>query len=105
MAHLGKVMVPQGAQEFESLTRCQMKENMWNVIYEDTVLNASPTLGDAIIFAKGYGRFVTITDGTTEIVGAFGVDAVENKILPDGESYTWTIMRDENHRSSRKKLV
>jgi hypothetical protein len=78
---------------------------MWKIIFENTVLNASPTLSDAINFAKGYGKFVTITDGTTEIVGAFGVDAVENKVLPDGESYTWTMRRDETHRSSRKKLV
>lgn len=30
MAHLGKVMVPKGAQEFESLTLLQIKE-MWCV--------------------------------------------------------------------------
>jgi hypothetical protein len=78
---------------------------MWNVIYENTVLNASPTLGDAMIFAKGYGKFVTITDGTTEIVGAFGVDDIKNKVLPDGGTYDWTMRRDETHRSSRKKLV
>ena len=78
---------------------------MWKVIYDKTVLNACATLGDAINFAKGYGKFVTITDGTTEIVGAFGVDAVENKVLPDGGSYDWTMRRDENHRGSRKKLV
>jgi hypothetical protein len=78
---------------------------MWNVIHENMVLNASPTLSDAIIFAKGYGRFVTITDGTTEIVGAFGVDDIKDKILPNGESYTWTMRRDETHRSSRKKNV
>ena len=76
---------------------------MWNVIYKDTVLNASPTLSDAINFAKGYGKFVTITDGATEIVGAFGVDAVEDAVLPDGESYTWTMRRDETHRSWKKK--
>ena len=77
---------------------------MWKVIHENSVLNASPTLGDAIVFAKGYNKFVTITDGTTEIVGAFGVDSVENKILPDGNSYTWTMRRDETHRRSRKRL-
>jgi len=69
------------------------------------ILNASPTLDDAMKFAKSYNKFVIITDGTTEIVGKFGVDAVEDKILPDGESYTWTMRRDETHRSSRKKLV
>ena len=79
---------------------------MWNIKIENgMILNSSPTLDDAMKFAKGYNKFVTITDGTTEIVGKFGVDAVENKILPDGESYTWTMRRDETHRSSRKKLV
>ena len=69
------------------------------------ILNASPTLDDAMKFAKSYNKFVTITDGTTEIVGKFGVDAVEEKVLPNGESYTWTMRRDETHRSSRRKLV
>jgi hypothetical protein len=78
---------------------------MWNIIFENTVLNASPTLSDAMKFAKGYNKFVTITDGTTEIVGKFGVDAIEDKVLPDGESYTWTMRRDETHRSYRKKLM
>ena len=78
---------------------------MWNVMIEDMVLNVSPTLSDAINFAKGYGKFVTITDGTTEIVGAFGVDAVERATLPDGKDYTWTMRRDETHRSWKKKSV
>jgi len=78
---------------------------MWKIISEGMTLNQSPTLNDAMLFAKCYNKFVTITDGTTEIVGKFGVDAVEDKILPDGESYTWTMRRDETHRSSRKKLV
>jgi hypothetical protein len=78
---------------------------MWNVIHEGMILNASPTLGDAMKFAKGYNKFVTITDGTTEIVGAFGYDEVKDKKLPDGNSYDWTMRRDETHRSSRKKLV
>ena len=69
------------------------------------ILNQSPTLDDAMSYARGYNKFVTITDGITEIVGKFGVDAVENKTLPDGESYTWTMRRDETHRGSRKKLV
>ena len=78
---------------------------MWNVIHEGMILNASPTLDDAMKFAKGYNRFVTITDGTTEIVGAFGYDEVKDKKLPDGNSYEWTMRRDENHKSWRKKNV
>jgi hypothetical protein len=49
---------------------------MWKIIENKFTLNASPTLDDAIKFAKSYGKFVTITDGTTEIVGKFGVDEV-----------------------------
>jgi hypothetical protein len=80
--------------------------NMWNVkIENEMILNASPTLDDAMKFAKGYNKFVTITDGTTEIVGKFGVDAVEEKVLPDGGTYDWTMRRDETHRGSRRKLV
>ena len=79
---------------------------MWKIISEKKLpLNEFSTLSEAMLFAKGYGTFVTITDGTTEIVGKFGVDAVEEKVLPSGESYTWTMRRDETHRSSRKKLV
>ena len=79
---------------------------MWNVkIENEMILNASPTLDDAMKFAKGYNKFVTITDGTTEIVGKFGVASVEDKVLPDGNSYTWTMRRDETHRGSRRKLV
>jgi hypothetical protein len=74
---------------------------MWNVIHDEMILNASPTLDDAMKYARGYNKFVTITDGTTEIVGKFGVDAVEDKVLPDGNSYDWTMRRGEN-KSWRK---
>lgn len=78
---------------------------MWKIISENKMtLNVSPTLEDAMTFAKGYGTFLTITNGVTEIVGKFGVDAVENKILPDGSSYDWTMRRGEN-KSWRKKNV
>ena len=78
---------------------------MYKVIdKENFVRGEFNTLLIAMEAAKYIDEFVTITDGTTEIVGMFGVDAVEDKILPDGESYTWTMRRDENHRSSRKKL-
>ena len=63
------------------------------------------TLSGAMMWAKTCNEFVTITDGTTEIVGKFGVDTVENKVLPSGDSYDWTMRRDETHRSARKKLV
>ena len=50
---------------------------MWKIISENKfTLNSSPTLDDAMKFAKGYGRFVTITNGEIEFVGKFGVDEV-----------------------------
>jgi len=79
---------------------------MWQVIDEEGfVRGKNNDLGVAMEMAKYIDEFVTITDGTTEIVGMFGVDTVENKVLPSGESYDWTMRRDETHRSSRKKLV
>ena len=62
------------------------------------------TLDDAMKHAKTLGYFVTIKGAGFEICGKFGVDSVEHAILPDGESYTWTMRRDETHRSWRKKL-
>ena len=60
------------------------------------------TLSGAMMYARLVNEFVTITDGNTEIVGKFGVDTVEDKVLPDGSSYEWTMRRDEN-KSWRKK--
>jgi hypothetical protein len=77
---------------------------MWNVIYETNEVSL-PSLDEAMKYAKTLNKFVTIKSGDTEFVGKFGVDAVIDKKLPDGESYTWTMRRDETHRSSRKKLV
>jgi hypothetical protein len=77
---------------------------MWEVKTENKIY-VFFDLSEALYQAQCLDEFVTITDGATEIVGKFGVDAVENKVLPDGESYTWTMRRDETHRSSRKKLV
>lgn len=63
------------------------------------------TLDEAMHTAKIMNEFVTITGPDFEVCGMFGVDAVENKTLPDGKSYTWTMRRDESHRSWRKKNV
>ena len=56
---------------------------MWNVVSDNMILNASPTLDDAMVYAKGYNKFVTITDGTTEIVGKFGLirSLTENALM------------------------
>ena len=51
---------------------------MWKVIHDKMVLNASPTLNDAMQYAKNLDKFVTITDGVTEFVGKFGVDEVKD---------------------------
>jgi len=78
---------------------------MWEVKDDEGyVRGKNKDLNIAMEMAKLIDEFVTITDGTTEIVGKFGVDAVEEKILPDGQSYDWTMRRDENHRKSRKTL-
>jgi hypothetical protein len=74
---------------------------MYKVIGKDETLKVL-TLAEAMNVARHMNEFVTITDGTTEIVGHFGVDAVEDKVLPDGSSYDWTMRRDEN-KSWRKK--
>ena len=63
------------------------------------------TLNFAMDYAKTLNEFVTIKGPDCEIVGKFGVDAVQDKKLPNGDSYTWTMRRDETHRSSRKKLM
>ena len=43
----------------------------------------------AMEWAKTINEFVTITGGEFEIVGKFGVDAVENGLCPDGVEYNW----------------
>jgi hypothetical protein len=79
---------------------------MWKVKDEEgCVRGKSKDLNIAMDMAKLSDEFVTISDGNTEIVGKFGVDAVQDKKLPNGDSYTWTMRRDETHRGSRKKLV
>lgn len=61
------------------------------------------TLSEAMHTAKVMNEFVTITGPDFEVCGMFGVDAVESATLPDGHAYTWTMRRDETHRSWRKK--
>jgi hypothetical protein len=58
----------------------------------------------AMKHAKTLGTFVTIVGKDFEVCGKFGVDAVENAVLPDGNTYSWTMRRDGTHRSWRKKL-
>lgn len=63
---------------------------MWLVKDVDGhVRGKSLDLSIAMEMAKLVDEFVTITDGTTEIVGHFGVDSVVNGKTPDGVTYDW----------------
>ena len=53
------------------------------------VRGKSKDLTIAMEMAKLVDEFVTITDGTTEIVGHFGVDSVIDGKTPDGVTYDW----------------
>lgn len=63
---------------------------MWLVKDSDGhVRGKSKDLTIAMEMAKYVDEFVTITDGTTEIVGKFGVDSVVDGKTPDGVAYDW----------------
>lgn len=63
---------------------------MWLVKDVDGhVRGKSLDLTIAMEMAKYVDEFVTITDGTTEIVGRFGVDSVVDGKTPDGVAYDW----------------
>jgi hypothetical protein len=46
-------------------------------------------LAPAMEWAKVLAVFVTIKGQDMEIVGKFGVDAVEDGVCPDGVEYSW----------------
>jgi hypothetical protein len=46
-------------------------------------------LGPALDWAKTLAVFVTITSQDFELVGVFGVDAIQNGLCPDGVAYDW----------------
>jgi hypothetical protein len=63
---------------------------MYKVIDEQGfVRGQAKDLTMAMEMAKYIDEFVTITDGTIEIVGKFGVDSIENGVCPDGVAYDW----------------
>ena len=63
---------------------------MYKIISENKfTLNVSPTLNDAMKFAKDYGMFVTIQGPDFEVVGKFGVDSIKDGKCPDGVNYDW----------------
>jgi len=82
------------------MSRCQREcqefdppillQYMYKVIDSEGLLRGrTEDLALALEMAKYVDEFVTITNGTIEIVGIFGVDAVENGTCPDGVAYDW----------------
>lgn len=65
-------------------------------IDHETCLNASPTLEDAMKFAKGVGKFVVIRGNNVEIAGVFGVGE------PDAD-YKWSKDYSLGKRKSKKE--
>ncbi len=66
---------------------------MYKVIWKDTdskeFVREFDNLGPAMDWAKTLSYFVTIKGDKYELVGKFGVDSVEDGVLPDGTPYTW----------------
>lgn len=61
---------------------------MYKVIGKTITFNVM-TLDEAMRTAKAMNEFVTIKNADFEMVGMFGVDAVEDGKTPDGVDYTW----------------
>ena len=56
---------------------------------DDVELYSAATLDEAMCFARSYAEFVCIKGEDFELVGKFGVDAITEGVLPDGNTYTW----------------
>lgn len=56
---------------------------------EGFVRGKARDLAMAMEMAKYIDEFVTITNGTMEVVGMFGVDSIEDGLCPDGVAYDW----------------
>jgi hypothetical protein len=67
---------------------------MYKVLYDDMIVEAVD-LAQAMAYAKTVDRFVTITNGDTEIVGRFGVDSIVDGQCPDGVEYSWMKRRSQ----------
>ena len=67
---------------------------MYKVLYDDMIVEAVD-LAQAMAYAKTVDRFVTITNGDTEIVGRFGVDSIVDGQCPDGVEYSWMHRRSQ----------
>ncbi len=68
---------------------------MYNIISRGVTLNTCETLSEAMEYAKTLGIFVTLKGPEFEICGKFGVDSVEDKLLPNGNKYEWMKRRKE----------
>ena len=62
---------------------------MFKVLENGKELYLARTLDEAMVFAKGYGYFVTIKSEDFEVVGIFGVDSIVDGKCPDGIDYNW----------------
>ena len=68
---------------------------MYKVFEKEVELYAAKTLDEAMVFAKTYEGFVTISGEGIEIVGRFGADSVEDGVCPDGVAYDWMKRRTQ----------
>ena len=65
---------------------------MFEVNYKDNDVEYKEEFNDlteAIAYSKLLGKFVTISFDGNELVGKFGVESVEDGLLPNGDNYTW----------------
>ena len=64
---------------------------MWKVYNTDMlVLGVFDTLDSAMEAAKCVNEFVTISNGTMDFVGMFGVDSIKDGLCPDGVCLLYT---------------
>ena len=66
---------------------------MYEVNYKDVndsnCIEEFESLTAAINRSKVLNKFVTISFDGNQLVGKFGVESVEDGLLPNGDSYTW----------------
>ena len=69
---------------------------MYEVWLDNTCMNASRTLADAMTFAKGTNKFVVIKGNDVEIAGVFGVGETD-------ADYKWSKDYSLGKRKSKKE--
>jgi len=68
---------------------------MYKVLSNEVELDSFASLGEAMVYAKELGIFVTISGNGMEIVGRFGADSIRDGKCPDGVDYTWMKRRTQ----------